>query len=100
LLCWVWQAELGEDLDVAGVGGRTVERHGAGARASHLLAEDAVLPVREPGTMLRVGEEEVPEPFGPGALANLHQARRVCHAGPDEIGVVRPLRLDRIDVLL
>ena len=53
--------ELREDLHVAGVRGGAVEGARGQRAAAHDLAERGVLEVGEPGAVLRVGQEEVPE---------------------------------------
>ena len=95
-------AVLGEDLHVAGVGGRAVEGHrGGGWAAAHLLAEQAVLPVGQPGPEALVGHEQVPEPLRPRLLADLDQDLGVGNAAR-HLGVepLHDLPLLRVDVVV
>ena len=94
-------AMLGEDLHVAGIGCGAVEGHRRGRRAAtHLLTEQPVLPVLEPGSVALVGHEEVPKPLRAGPLADLDQDPWVGDPGSD-LGVKRghDLALLRVDPL-
>jgi hypothetical protein len=94
-------AVLSEDLHVAGVGGGAVEDGRRDAAATHLLAEHSVLPVGQAGSEAVVWEEQVPEPLGPGALAQLDDDLRVGHARTHlVVERLQRLALDGIDVLL
>jgi hypothetical protein len=91
---------LGQDLHVAGVRSRAVEDHRGDEVAPHVLAQQPVVEVREPGPVFGVGQEQVPQALGLRALAKLHQDARVGDPGADLV-VERPegLLLDRIDVI-
>ena len=52
-----------ERLHVAGVGGRAVERLGPDGGPAHQLAQRGVLEVGEPGAVLALGQEEIPQPL-------------------------------------
>ena len=94
-------AVLGEDLHVAGVGGGAVEDGRRDAAATHQLAEHPVLPVGQAGAEALVGEEQVPEPLGPGALAQLDHDLGVRDARAHlVVERLHRLALDGIDVLL
>ena len=95
-------AVLGEDLRVAGIGGGAVEGHRRDDRAAaHLLAEQAVLPVGQPGAVLVARHEHVPEALGAGPLADADDDLGV---GDTRLDLVvercHRLGLDRVDVLI
>jgi hypothetical protein len=92
-----------EDLHVAGVRRGAVEDERRDEAAPHRLAEHPVLPVGEPRADLVVRHEEVPEPLGLRALADLGELRRICDRGVDRhlvVELVQQLQLARVDVLL
>ena len=65
-------AVLGDDLHVARVRRRAVEGHRGDRRAAtHLLAEDPVLPVGEPDAVLGVRHEQVPETLRAGRVSRI-----------------------------
>ena len=97
LFLLLWRAVLGEDLHVAGVRRGAVERHRRDrGRAAHLLAQDAVLPVGEPGAELVVGQEKVPKAVGLRLLAKLADDGRVGDARAGAHLVVE--RLHRLEL--
>jgi hypothetical protein len=92
---------LGQDLGVAGVGGRAVEGHRCDGAAAHVLAQEAVLPVGQAGAVLVVGQEEVPEAVRLCLLAHLDDDLGVRHARPHLlVERVQRLGLDRQDVVV
>ena len=63
------RAVPGEHFHVAGVGRRAVEHLRREVGTTHHLAQRCVLQVRQPGAVLAVGEEQVPQPGRPGRAA-------------------------------
>jgi hypothetical protein len=91
---------LGEDLHVAGVRRGAVEGHRGGERAApHLLAEQAVFPVREARAVALVGHEEVPEAGGARLVADRGEVGRIGDAGADlRVERLGQLPLGRVDL--
>ena len=87
------RAELGEDLHVAGVGRRAVGRLAEQRRRAHHLAQRRVVEVREPGAVVGLGQEEVPEV----ALARL--GLQLLHHRRREVRVARLGALRAVDRL-
>ncbi len=94
------RAELVEHLHVAGVGRRAVARLGGDRRAPEDLGERRVVAVGEPGAVLVVGQEHVPQPaLARQPLQLLHHGRLVMRvAGLAQLALVDLLR--RVDVLV
>ena len=64
-----------QHLHVAGVGGRAVEDLRREVGAPHLLAGGRIVEVGEPGAMLALGQEQVPQPLRPGLRLQLFEQR-------------------------
>jgi hypothetical protein len=76
-----------QHLHVAGVGGVAVEDLGGELAAAHGLGQRRVFDRLEAGAQCRVGQEEVPEPGGPGLVLQVLDQRHGLPAGPVAAGV-------------
>ncbi len=82
LLLLVLAAVALDGLHVAGVGRGAVEDLRREADPAHHLAQGGVLEIREAGSAVAVGQEQIPEPRLPGLrLQLLHQGRRLPAIG-------------------
>ena len=64
-----------QHLHVAGIGRRAIEDLGREVGAPHLLARRRIVEVGEPGAQVALGQEQVPQPLGPGLRLQLFEQR-------------------------
>ena len=94
------RAELGEDLHVAGVRSGAVEGARRQRAAAHDLAERRVLEIGQTRAVLRVGQEEVPEPERLRLALELFQHLRLVVGVAGALDLLLRDRLGGIDVLV